>query len=260
MRWQENTRLMIAVSSGISVAVGAGVGYVLASKMLEKSFQERLEAEIQDARSFYQDMYSTPVFVAEEKEEVFESIREATDAHDGPPQDLVGQALSAMATYDPEGEEAREEERARHQPVIVNNIFANTVPPGEEVLGALMADRDPAKPYIITREEFLQGRDEFEQVEYTYWEGDDILVDDRYEFQPIENMELVAGEENLLRFGYGSGDENVLYIRNEAMDPPLDLHITKSSGKYAVEVMAVGSEDDHLEHSEPRKFRPYHDG
>ncbi len=255
-----NTKVLIGLGLVASAAAGSGAGYLVASKLLEKEFEARLEEEIQKAKVFYQEMYSTPpvMEITEDDRELLKDIREATDEHDGPPVDLVGQALAAVSTYDPTQEEERLEEEARTTPVIVNNIFQNVVPPGEEVLGALMADRDPSKPYIITKEEFLEGVDDFEQIAFTYWEGDNTLIDDRYEFNPIEDHEFVVGEENLLRFGYGSGDQNVLYVRNEGSE--MDLHITKSTGKYAVEVMAVGSEDDgpHLEHSQKR-FRPYHD-
>ena len=237
------TKLLIIGGMVASAIGGAAGGYLVANQILEKKFEERLEDEIQKAKVFYQEMYSTPDILEPEVDpeaEISARIREATDEHDGVPVDLVGQALAAVSSYDPTAAEEAEEEAARTTPVIVNNIFTQNVPPGEEVLGALMADRDPSKPYIITKVEFLEGRDDFEQVPFTYWEGDQVLVDDRYEFNPIDNQDYVAGEDNLYRFGYGSGDENVLYIRNEVMDPPMDLHITKSTGKYGEEVMAVG--------------------
>lgn len=264
MTWSsivKNHKTHLALTAVLSAGVGAGAGILAYARVVEAQFQERLQAEIQEAKVFYQEMYSTPTFVAEEpspnESALLERVREATDEHDGPPVDLVGQALSAMSTYDPEASEEEEELLARKSPVVVNNIFTNATPPGEEVLGALMADRDPSKPYIITKNEYFQNEPDNEQIAFTYWEGDDVLVDDRYEFQPIEDHELVAGEDNLLRFGYGSGDENIVYIRNEAVDPPMDLVITKSTGKYAVEVMAI-DEGPHLEHVQKR-FRPYHD-
>ncbi len=258
MMWQGNHRLHLAVCGLASAAIGVSAGYVAASRILEKAFQERLEAEIQDAKAFFQDMYSTPVFEKHEapEEELLERVRTSTQEHDGPPVDLVGQALAAVATYDPAAEEEAREEEARHSPVVVNNIFQQATPAGDEVLAALEADRDPSKPYIITREEFLADDPDHEQVPFTYWAGDDILVDDRQEYQPIEEIDQIAGEDNLLRFGYGSGDENVLYIRNEGIK--MDLHITLSTGKYAEEVMAFNNDETHLEHS-IKRFRPYHD-
>src|SRR4249920_2181257 len=254
MKWrlEGNTGLLVGVFSVVSAACGGAVGYVVSNKLLEKKCQERLTNEIQDAKSYYQDLCSTPILIRDE-----EAVEKVVLNEDPGPEDLVAKALGVLREYQGEDHEEQEEKgRIRREPVIINNIFTNVTPPGEEVLGALMADRDPSEPYIITKEEFFQNDPDFEQATFTYWEGDDILVDDREEMNPIQDTDRVAGDDNLLRFGYGSGDENVLYIRNETLDPPIDLHITRSSGKYSVEVMAFLDDDEgpHLSHSQ-RKFR-----
>lgn len=256
MNWRlgENVRFLVGVCSVASAALGGAAGYVVSTKILEKKFQERLTAEMQDAKSYYQDLYSTPTFV-QDNYTVEVKVPDAEE-DDPVPSDLVAKAIGALRDYQGEDHEEKEEKgRIHREPVIINNIFTNATPPGEEVLGALLADRDPSAPYIITKEEFLQNEPDFEQAQFTYWEGDGILVDDREEMDPIQNTDMVAGDDNLLRFGYGSGDENVLYVRNETLDPPIDLHITRSSGKYSVEVMAFLDDDEpHLEHSQ-RRFR-----
>lgn len=261
MKWnlKDNTRLLIAASSVISAAIGASVGYVVANKSLEKKFQDQLTTEVEDARAYFQQMYSTPTFVADDSDpedaDLLKIVKDTTDEIDGVPKDLVGEALEAMRNYQSSAPEAEPGDDRVPAPVIVNNIFTNATPPGEAVLDALLKDRDPNFPYIITKEEFYQNEPDFEQKKFTYWEGDDILVDDQEELNPIDDIERVAGEDNLLRFGYGSGDEHVLYIRNETIDPPMDLHVTRSTGRYADEVMAMDDDGSHLQHSQPRKFR-----
>jgi hypothetical protein len=261
MKWQANPKVWIAACSAMSAFAGAAVGFVVAKKALENKFQEQLAAEVADARSYFQQMYSTPTFVAEEpaldEDDVvhLEAVREATEEIDGIPADLVGDALSAQRSYDADDYAAEPGDTRVPAPVIVNNIFQNATQAGDAVLDALMKDRDPNFPYIITKEEFYQNDQDFEQKKFTYWEGDDILADDQEELNPIEDVERVAGEDNLRRFGYGSGDEHVLYIRNETLDPPMDLHITRSTGRYAVEVMALDDDEPHLQHSIPRRFR-----
>lgn len=238
-----NPRVVLAAASALSAFAGAAASYVVTTKVMESKFQERLHNEVQDARAFFQQMYSTPTFV-----EVPAETEKALIAKEEPV-DRVGAALESLESYQP-----TQEDEVDRKPVIVNNIFTNVTSPGTEVLAALMATRDPAEPYIITREEFYENDPEFEQQQFTYWEGDDILVDDREEFNPVDS-EVVVGEDNLMRFGYGSGDENVLYVRNETLDPPMDLHITKSTGKYGDEVMAIGTDEEpHLEHAQ-RRFR-----
>lgn len=260
MNWnlKTNIRLLIGVTSAISVATGAAVSYVVTNKLLEKKFDERLESEIVKAKALYQEMYSQPVLIRDDppEDELLEAVRTVTQEFDGFPEDLVGRALDAARVYMAEDEENKQTvDDPRPDPNTVINIFQNNTPPGDEVLGALMADRTPEEPYIITKSEFLQNDPDFEQARFTFYEGDQILVDDRDEYNPIMDTERVAGDDNLLRFGYGSGDEYVLYIRNETLDPPLDLHITRVNGKYGEEVMGLDEDEPHLRHSQPRKFR-----
>jgi len=259
MNWslKTNRRLLTAVTSVISAATGAAVSYAVAYKILEKKFDEELQDQIQAAKVHYQRFYSKPELVAETEdesmpEELASKIREATEEFDGVPVDLVGRALDASRVY--EGRD-KDDDDDRRAPVI-NNVFINATAPGEEVLGALLADRDVTKPYIITKEEYFENKPEHDQFAFTYFEGDATLIDDREEFDPIMDIDKVAGDDNLLHFGYGSKDQNVVYIRNEAVKPPMDLAVTRSSGKYSDEVM--GEMDDsspHLQHSKTRKFR-----
>lgn len=260
MKWnlRGNNNLLIVASSVTSAVVGAAVGYVVANQLLEKKFQEQLKIETQDARAYFQQMYSTPTFVADEpvqeEEELLEKVKQATDEFDGVPVDLVGRALEAVSEYRSDGNDTEPGDDRTPAPVI-RNIFEEATPAGEEVFEALLKSRDPNFPYIISKEEFYQNEPDHEQRKFTYWEADEVLVDDREEFNPIDDIERVAGEDNLLRFGYFSGDDHVLYIRNENLDPPMDLHITRSTGKYADEVMGLDDDEPHLRHSQPRKFR-----
>lgn len=279
MKWNLNpvrgwTAVALSVTSAV---VSGGAVYAFVKRDLEKKYQETLKSELADAEEYfkekYQSMYSTPVFVADEddsednpeayNEEELQAIREATDAADPIPVDLVSQALSRARTYLADNEDnEREPGDDRPAPVVINNIFTNIAPepervmPSDDVVEALLSSRDPAAgPYIITKEEFFENETDNEQAKYTYWDQDkpEILVDDADEFNPIADIDGVAGNDNLLHFGYGSGDLEVLYIRNDLIN--LDLHITRSSGRYADEVMGLEDGEPHLKHSAPRKFR-----
>lgn len=258
MSWRESTRLVIIASSALSAAGAAAAASVITWRVLEKKYQTQLMLELEQSKIFYQRMYSTPTFVAEEKsdippaEEGSKQLGTDTQEVDGIPVDVVGEALEKLQVYQGNRDDSDDDRR----PVIINNIFANHTPPGEEVLDALLATRDPSEPYIITKHEFYTNEEDFEQESFTFYEGDKILVLDKEEYNPVDT-ERLAGDENLLRFGYGSGDEDVVYIRNETIDPPLDLHITRSPDKYGVVVMGLDNDEPHLQHSntQTRRFR-----
>lgn len=111
-------------------------------------------------------------------------------------------------------------------------------------------NRDPEKPYIITHDEFYES--ENQMVTLTWFEGDEVLADEKDAHIP--DVDRVVGEDNLLRIGYGSGDPNILYIRNEKME--VDFEVVKNEGKYTEQVLGFIEHDDKVG---PRRFRTYDD-
>lgn len=110
------------------------------------------------------------------------------------------------------------------------------------------------EPYVISREEFEGDEMGFNQDTLTYYEGDDVICDTQD--VPLYDYSQKIGE---LKFGYGSDDPNVVYIRNERLG--MEWEIIKDSGHYAVEVLGHEIEDqiarEELKHSRrPGKFRP----
>lgn len=65
--------------------------------------------------------------------------------------------------------------------------------------------------YIVSEDEFFEQED---RSSLTYYEGSDTLTDDKDDILDLEDF---VGRENL-KFGYGSNDPNVVFIRNEKYD------------------------------------------
>lgn len=108
--------------------------------------------------------------------------------------------------------------------------------------------RSPDKPYIITFDEFYESDNQ--TITLTWFEGDEVLADEKDEHIPT--IDKTVGEDNLLRFGYGSRDPNILYIRNEKMET--DFEVVKNEGKYTEQVLGFIQHEDKVR---PRKFRTY---
>jgi hypothetical protein len=121
----------------------------------------------------------------------------------------------------------------------------------EEISEEEISGRDLEEPYVITREEYFENPNGYEQNKLTYFENDDMLVDD--EDTPIlsQSVDSLVGEKNLSRFGIGSRSHNMVYIRNDELES--DFEIIQNKGSYAKDVLGF------VEHSEPRgrprKFR-----
>lgn len=121
-----------------------------------------------------------------------------------------------------------------------------------------MRRRSDTQPYILHKDEFWADEKNYTQTTLTYYDGDNILADE--EEAPIYNHERVTGP---LKFGHGSGDKNVVYIRNDKLRA--EYEILYDSGLFSVEVLGLDIPDNarvrdrprdrDLRHSNYRKFR-----
>lgn len=115
-----------------------------------------------------------------------------------------------------------------------------------------LASRDGQSPYVLHKDEFWaeEMRDRgFTQTTLTYYEGDDILADE--EDTPVYNHSRVTGP---LKFGHGSDDPNVVYIRNE--ERKAEYEILRHSGLYTKEVLDLDIPDNQRAAAvAKRKFR-----
>lgn len=101
-----------------------------------------------------------------------------------------------------------------------------------------MASRTPDRPHIIHQDEFANNETEYAQVTYTYYAEDDVLVDENEDI--INDRDALVGAGSLNRFGHGTDDFNILYVRNPVLE--LDIEICRSPGSYEVEVLGLERE------------------
>jgi hypothetical protein len=103
-----------------------------------------------------------------------------------------------------------------------------------------LRNRDEAHPYTIHQDEFFANEKDYNQVTLTYYAGDDVLCDELD--VPIYNPQTIVGQ---LRFGHGSNDAMVVFIRNDKMEAEYEIQL--EPGKYAVEILGAKAEDDILD-------------
>lgn len=247
----------VAVASALSLAGGLAAGHILTKKKLVSEFEVRLQEEIEGTRNFYAAVYkpdenNRPRTVREVAEDVLgqdavKAFHDYTQYSKGDKEEVAVEIEETEAVV----EEPIEEEPAAP---IKRNIFEESKDGVTEFdYGLEVPRRGPTRPFIITFDEFNEGAEGFETISLTYFEGDDTLMDDQQ--MPFSDSDGVVGDDNLTRFGYGSGDANMLYIRNPGSQ--IDFEVARSKGKFAVEVL--GLDDDEITHSDrprgTRKFR-----
>lgn len=241
------------------ITLGAGGGYYLAKKRLDRWYDAALTEENLKTRDFYERRYkagdfSNPIDAAE----ATGAVDEAADAlrkyeYRGPTANDIVSSLreSGVPAEDIAGVESTmitEEGVESVQDVIERNIFETD---GDSVVLDIER-RTPNRPYVITEEEFAVNEPGHSQISLTYYAGDNVLADD--EDSVVEHVDEIVGSWNLIYFGVGSGDPNIVFVRHEKLDA--DYEISQRQDKYKVVVLSFN--DDDLQHSDepmPRKKR-----
>lgn len=237
-----------AVIFGVAV-VAAGVGgffaYKFAKRRLAKQFDEKLAEELEKTERFY---------AVRNKEGVFETPEGAVEAlHPGvrPVTEMQPRQHTAVPYHTMSAGDR--DDAAEHpsvaQRIVERNVFDTMkTDPRDWDFGAeiIAREENPNEPYVISTDEWAKNEPKNEQSQLTYFEGSGELVDNTG--VEIRNEEQVVGSDNLTRFGHGSGDSNIVYIRNERLG--MDFEIIRTEG--SMEAATAGE----LRHSrEPRRRR-----
>lgn len=250
-------RLQLAMTAVTATALGLSVGFDVASRTLESKYLALSEKEIREAKEYYAKQnkvgeYADPKLLALKYEDGADQ-RIFVGEDDDPTDELrrfVTQQQYASDQPKPEEEDTRLGlEAIESGPVIpeeVVNIFEESEPEGNFDYEVEMRNRTEEAPYVITHDEYMENEKEYTQVTLTYYEDDDVLADEQD--KPIDDTDGVVGNYNLNRFGHGSKDNNIVYIRNDRME--IEAEVVRSKGGYAQEVLG-------FRHSEKRTLRRF---
>lgn len=246
--------VILTVASASSLAAGCVSGYLYARRTLEARFEERLAQEIAETKRFFTSYYKVGEYSDPEKlaEKLIEDDPEAVTQmarYDTRSQEVPPEVLERVAKSMAKAEEAVAEEAGPYNGNAFDSPRAHWDQEAEEI------ERRNGVPYIISFEEFANNDLEHDQGEFTYYAGDDVLADSRDEVIP--NPEEYVGNEALTRFGYGSNDVNIVFVRNEMMSQ--DFEISRSTKSYAVDVLGF-QQPGELKHGDMRRFRKERDG
>lgn len=239
-------------SAVLGVGIGFGIGYFLSRKKIQAA-----ETEVEDIKQVQLELD----FERAEKDKEFNlQIQQAAlvsrelrehgqrflDSVKGLNVSANGEA-HASEPVEPEPEP--EEETGG---VTVTNVFDQA---GDEWDYAIeINERRRQSVYVIHIDEFMADEMEWDsQSTLTWYEGDQILCDSKD--VPIYDWISVVGE---LKFGHGSKDPNVCYIRNERLQA--EYEVLRDPGSYETEVLGGQVEErarraDVKHENTPRKFR-----
>lgn len=242
-----NNPVVLAAVGALGLGVGVIGGYFLAKKILTAQFEDQMTVEIAEAKEFYAGLYKTsadgkpltPQDVLTERQgaEALEALRAYSGAVDEETEEPVLEGEPHDDIVDEEIAERLQMEAASRV-----NVFADDTFDLEEEKKYRTAEA----PYIITHDEYYDSDREFENQALTYYAGDDTLCDEHD--RPLEDTDKIVGDDHLVRFGSGSKDKNIVYVRNERLE--IDYEIVRVDGTYLEMVLGEEAKQDReLRHS-----------
>jgi hypothetical protein len=251
----KNNPVVLAGVAVISLAAGAGLGFISAKKYLQPKYEALVAQETAAAQEFYAKLnkvgpYSTP----EGALEALHGDEETSDDEILENAAIVARAYDKMFTGSTEiitgveGETVKVTETAvdledgsvQQTVKETSNIFVNGEPiDRDRDFEAERLTRTREKPYVITLAEFMENDGDLTEMQLTYYEKDDTLVDERDE--RIDDIEGTVGEANLKRFGEVSEDRHVVHVRHEAKG--LIFEVARSRGSYSKEVLGLDEDE-----------------
>lgn len=239
--------------AGGSLLVGAAGGYFASNYLLKQKYEILAEKEIAEAKKYYSVLHKKDHLSDPSKAAVALIGDEIAEAEAAAPAEAAAAAelidsLKYGTAEEPTVEDLKSDGVLSDEQVVLIekgekvNIFASTPDVAEawdQDEEDLKRSDDPALPFVVSLTEWRQNSQDYQQVTLTYFEGDGVLVDEHD--KPIAETEMTVGDENLMRFGHGSGDSNIVYIQNNTLE--LGFEVVRSPKSYEEEVLGI------LEHS-----------
>lgn len=244
---------VVPTSVGVaSFVVGAGAGYIFARRQYHMLLQEAEEAiadfnnSSDEITSLTNELKAITKGLKEDTESFLSEVKPKREVVEMEHRDVVmnprPNPKDIVVVPPPDDEETPE----------VINIFNNKDDDWNYEIE--QSTRTKERPYTIHADEYFGEEMGFGQSTLTYYEGDEILCDEND--VPMYKYPDIVGE---LKFGHGSGDPNVVYVRNEKLHA--EWEILRDKGKYEIEVLGHQVEremdQEELKHSRHvGKFRP----
>jgi hypothetical protein len=215
--------------AGIGLALGLGAGYLVGQLVSRRKAQELIDQETDAARDYYRAKLKTAGQSDHAAERPAAAVGTAGVENislgiSGDPR-LV---LPGTGILSVSGTGMRAGER--------DDSPDGAGEPSDPVLSDIRPRRSNSMIYVITLKEFADEQEDYEKVTLTWYKEDNALLDQRN--IPIRDVDGTIGTEFHKWFGYESGSDFVVYVRNNGLEH--DFEVVLNEGSYAGEVLNYG--------------------
>ena len=248
----------------VGAGVGGGLAYLFTKRRVELKYRKIADNEIAEMREHYQaksralennaqktDLesivtergYSSstanegpPMAVQPPESVVIEEEDDSAVDEDNVPSPDVEEESPIKSTFNPTEADRREFQEKMEK--------VNEPPPKLEDRWDYQEElrtRSPDIPYVIHIDESdeMEG---YQHVTLTYYDADDVLCNEKDEIVDHgAERERLVGERNLNLFGHGSGQPDVVYIRNDQLE--IVFEVCRAEGSFSEEVHGFRHED-----------------
>ena len=209
-------------------AAGAVVGVLAAKTYFSTKYKQQAEEEIRQMRDYIQ----------KKEAKIKEAEREHSEFQEFEDEDTLSSPDNFASL-------ARDEE-AKSAYFKYATKYATTTPitdiskedfdaMKERLAGSEHPEEEHDEPYILTVEEFEDGKPGYDSIGLSYYRGDDSLVDDAEELVDVDET---VGEENLDVFR--RSDQDSIYIRNDRIG--VVYEIIAIDGNFYDDIFTEGDE------------------
>lgn len=239
--------MVVGGTSLISFGFGCLAGYLFTRNQLAIAYDEIAQAEIAKAKQFYSAMnkrgrFATPKSTLRdrlqkedpkekairESRETIEEIKASRASKIYRGEEPPPPGFTERTNYENHVKQTaidaerfkREEKGENPEEIEPKYVISDSGFDYEEEIKT----RTPDAPYVISREEFFEEETDNDQLTVTFFQGDHVVIDQQEIV--IDDVDAVLGDDNLTRFGQrnsGSGDPNVMYIRNEKLTADFEV-------------------------------------
>lgn len=250
----------MVLNTVISASAGGIVGGIVTYITVKKTFDKRTLEAVEDVKKRYALLRKEPAAVAEVLGQTIEEASAQVDIHiteDGTQiiteEELHAGGLADVPKHDPEGHlqyhkaaaTVDEDEPQKIDGMPIGNLWEqgfSTPAYLEEKADMFEYEREPGKPYLISREEHEEGPESpkhHEVATLVYYEGDNTLAS--YPSNSIiVDIDRVIGARHLAMFGVKSGDPQTVYIRND--DLSMDYEVVHEAESFNSKVLNLDAE------------------
>jgi hypothetical protein len=237
----------------IGLSAGAVAGYFIAKRQLKAKYAKIADEEISEMRQHYfekgkaleSEAAKRPLgeivkeqgYSPEEDEEEEESTAPPMVVRPAFPEPDIRRPLPPRSKAELDADELAEQ--AKEAEPKTRNVFQEAEVTHEWDWHKERRSRSPEAPYVIHKDEIDEM--DYQVLTVTYYEGDNVICYDNDEILDPDKRDEILGEDNLDRFGHGSQDASIVYIRNDKLE--LVYEVVRSPNWYAEEVHGFSHTD-----------------